>query len=118
MRNVLLWSRATDQKILIAGGAACSLLLAAAIGSALPSPESVDGLPLLQGLITALMLIVVWSGFHVLRPSWYSPRWVVAEAIVVPLVWGLLVTVLGLYLGGMHSVRDIEMETFINQAIL
>jgi hypothetical protein len=116
MRNIVLWSRATDQKILIAGGAACSLLLAAGIGSALPSPDVVDKLPLLQGLITTLMLIVVWSGFHVLRPSRYGRSWVVAEAVVVPLVWGFLVTALGLYLGHMQSTRD--MENLIIPAIL
>src|SRR3974390_2385251 len=98
MDNILLWSRATDRKILIAGVVACFLLLAAAIGSALPTPEPVDGLSLLQGLIAASMLAFVWGGFRVARPARRGGRWVVAEAIVVPLVWGLLVAVLGFWL--------------------
>ena len=84
------------------------MTLAATIGLALPtpSPEQSDTFQLLEGLISAMLLVFVWGGFRVVRPRWYSQRWTVAEAIVVPVVWGLLVAALGFWFYYLQAPPD------------
>jgi len=88
---------------LIVTGGVCCLTLAATIGLALPtpSPEQSDTFQLLEGLISAMLLVFVWGGFRVVRP-----RWTVAEAIVVPMVWGLLVAALGFWFSYLQAPPD------------
>jgi hypothetical protein len=58
MKNALLWSPATDRKILLAAGIFCALALAVAVGSALPAPEAPDMIRLLDGFIAAILLVL------------------------------------------------------------
>ena len=97
MKNTLLWSRATDRKILTAAGIFCALALAMAVGSAHPAPEAPDIIRLLDGFIAAILLVLVWSSFRLARPGRYNHKWAVAEAVVVPLIWALLVAALGFW---------------------
>ena len=108
MKNILLWSRTTDRKILLAAGVLCALALALAVGLALPAPEGCDAVRLLNGFIAAMLLVLVWASFRLARPCRYSHKWVVAEAWVVPVAWALLVAALGFWC--FHSQRSLEIK--------
>ena len=110
MKNIQLWSRDIDRKILIVIGAFCSLLVAALIGSVLPPPFPFKHITIFDALLTTALLVLVWSVFRVVRPDRYSRKWAVAEAIVIPVVWGLLVGVLAVWFCGLNSVWQIDYE--------
>ena len=117
MKNILIWSRATDRNIGIATSAICALALAALIGFALPAPGPCDAIPLLDGFIAAMLLLFIWGSFHMARPSRYSQGWAVAEVFVIPLVWGLLVAALGFWLHHLKSAWEILPEELLNKII-
>jgi ABC-type transport system involved in cytochrome c biogenesis permease subunit len=106
MKNVLIWSRATDRRILVAAGGGCLVALAGGIGAALPAPVPYDSTQLVQGIIAAALLVFIWGTFRLARPRLHSQRWVVAEWVVVPVAWGLLVTVLGLWLSSFRETFE------------
>jgi hypothetical protein len=97
MKNVEIWSRVADRKILAAAAAFCILLLAAFVGGCLPGPEPDDVFPLINGFIAAMLLVFVWGLFGVVRPSRRGQGWLMAQAVGIPLIWLLLVTVFGLW---------------------
>jgi hypothetical protein len=115
MKNIELWSREIDWKILIFAGAFCSLALAALVGSALPPPIPFRQTPLLGGLLTTALLVFVWSLFHLVRPERYSRKWAVAEAIVIPVVWGLFVGALAVWFSGLNAAWHIDYERIAQQ---
>ena len=109
MNNLELCSRAIDQKIIVVAGAVGCWLLAGVVGLALPAPDSVPGFRLMDGFLVAMLLVLVWAGFRLLRPRRYRRRWVVAEPVVVLLVWGLFVVALGFWVGQLtNTIEEIE----------
>ena len=97
MKNILLWSRTTDRKILLAARIPSALALAFAVGSALPVLDGFYPVRLVHGFIAAMLLVLIWAGFRLARPCRYSHKWVVAEAWVVPLTWAVLVAAQGFW---------------------
>jgi hypothetical protein len=115
MTKVQFSSRETDWKILIALG---SLAFSAFVGYLLPTP-TVDptlsvleyppltaycGTRLLDALITAALLVLVWGVFRLLEPGRrYSQTWVIAKTVGIPMVWLLLVIALGFWFSHLHE---------------
>jgi hypothetical protein len=110
MKNIQVWSRDTDRKILTAAGAVGSLGLAAFIGSVLQPPTPSDHMPLFDGLLTSMLLVLVWSVFQLVRPGQYSHKWAVAQVIVIPVVWGLLVGALAVWFSELNAGWNILYE--------
>ena len=113
MKNIELWSRATDRKILIGLGLAFCLGVAAFAGWLLPEPVQVGNIQLLGAFITVMLLVFVWAGFRLLRPLWYRRGWVIAEIITVPLTWALLVVLLGLWFAHLNGAWDVKLELIV-----
>jgi hypothetical protein len=109
MKNVEIWSRATDRNILTGLRWVGVLLLAAMVGYAYPT-EPIYNLAPVDALITSLLLILVWGCFHVLQPSRPGPTWRILEGVGVPAVWMLLVAI---FLLCVHVACGSGMEVFL-----
>lgn len=92
MKNLEIWSRDTDLKILIIVRWMCVLGLAASVGLLYPT-EPLYSLPPINALVSGLILILVWGVFHLVRPSRAGQIWLVMERVAIPTVWMLLLTV-------------------------
>ena len=92
MKNIEFWSRETDWKILIVA----SVLIASGLVGLLPVWGFLNHPWLIGTGIAITLLALVWGMFNLLRPmhARWDPRWSVAEAVVVPISWLLLVTAL------------------------
>lgn len=107
MKNIELWSREIDKKLLIIGSSICALALAAAIGSALPAPTTeIAGIHFFDAFITVMLLIAVWGAFRLIRPVRFGQRWLIAEVFTVPSVWLILVIALACWLGQLYLQDD------------
>jgi hypothetical protein len=118
MKNIVLWSRAADLKILAVIGFAGCLTFAAAVGSALSPPTEGDHIRFVDAFITTMLLVFVWAGFRLVRPVWYNQTWVVAEFIAVPVLWTSLVVALGLWFGKMNDWLEPATELAHNVTLL
>ena len=94
----------------MAGGAFCSLIVAALVGAVLPPPAPFENIPILDGLTTAALLVFAWAVFHLVRPATYSRKWAIAEVIVIPAFWGLLVGALAVWFCGLNTTWHIDYE--------
>jgi len=118
MKNIQLWSRVTDRKILVAIGFLCCLAFAAVIGATLPTPAESDAIRFVDAFISTMLLVLVWGGFRLVRPARYRQPWVLAEVIAVPVIWTLLVIALAFWFGQLHDELYPEFESIRNVAIL
>src|SRR5690349_767567 len=109
MRNVVIWSRAIDRQILLGIGCVCLLALASSVGLLLPTPEPSEFVIFINAFVTAALLLFVWGGFRLIRPSRYSQNWDTAEPVAVAVAWLVLVAVLGVWLNQLHA-WDIRIE--------
>ena len=109
MRNTVLWSRGIDCQILKSIGCVCLLTFAGLVGLLLPAPEPSECVTLINAFVTAALLLFVWGGFRLVRPSAYNYNWEVVEPFAVALAWIVLVAVLALWLNRLHA-WDIELE--------
>ena len=106
MKNVELWPRDTDRKILVAASTLSVVAFAALVGAWLPTPQAVVHLDGLSSLITAALLVFVWGAFRSVRPVRYTQTWIVAEFVAVPVIWTLLVVALALWFHHLSGVLE------------
>jgi hypothetical protein len=119
MKDTLLWSRETDRRILAAIGYVWSVAFAGFIGWLLPVPIASEGVALVDGLIAAMLLVLIWGVFHLVQPCRPSRRWLVADLIAIPAIWILLIAVLALWFNRLHMKWEREMETmFLYEKVL
>jgi hypothetical protein len=93
MKNIQFWSRETDWKILIVTG---GLLISGFVGLLPVWPKFLNNPGLFGTGIAIALLALVWGMFNLVRPirSRWDRRWSIAEAIVVPIAWLVLVITL------------------------
>src|ERR1041384_2137708 len=103
MRDIEIWSRNTDWKILITVG---WLLLAIVAGFIVPAPAPLDHIQPLVALMTMFLMIFVWALFRLVQPARWSRKWSVAELIVVPAAWLLLVVALAFWFSHLQDEWD------------
>jgi hypothetical protein len=114
MKNMEFWSRETDWKILIV---AAALSISGFAGLLHVWPEFLN-IPWVFGTGVALALLLLpWGLFNLVRPirARWDRRWSIAEAIVVPIAWLLLLIALSLwfYHVAVHERKKIEDLIFI-----
>ena len=115
MKNVELWSRQTDRKILIACGSLCLVVVA---GLVLPDPVPVASSGLFGVVIATGLMVFVWGGFHVVCPARWSRHWTVAKFIAVPLGWLLLVVAAGLWFSHLRAESEGKSEELVFTHVL
>ena len=106
MKNLQLWSRSTDRKILTFFCSVCALAFASFVGYAYPTSE-LENLHVINAFITGISLIFVWGVSGLLRPAHASQTWKTAEAFAVPLIWMLLAV---LFLLWLHNACDLDLD--------
>ncbi len=111
MKNVLLWSRAADGKILTRMGYISFVALAGFTGLLLPAPTEAS--PLVGSIISATLLVLVWAVLHLVQPRRPSHKWVVAKRIVIPTIWVLLMVAVALWFSRLHWNVPEERELII-----
>lgn len=104
MKNIQFASRRTDIRVVAVSGflgfsAVVGWLLASFSLAADPMPfvnldRAQFRLQFFGTIISVSLALLVWCSFLLVRPARYSRKWVIAEWIVVPLVWLLLVLAL------------------------
>jgi hypothetical protein len=100
MKNVEIWSRSVDRKLMAVGCSLSALALAAGLGYAYPVPRSLETIRAFNALVTAALLVFVWTIIHLMCPSRPNTTWKIAEGFGIPLLWMLLVA---LFLLWVHS---------------
>jgi len=109
MKNVQLWPHYTDRNVVIVACGLSILAFAAFVGSLIPSPEGAEDFHWLNSLIAVDLLIFVWAGFHMFRPTDYGRKWIVAEPVAVPAVWVLFVVALAIWFNELQAgLRHIQ----------
>lgn len=103
MKNVELWPRSTDRKILAVTCIPGVVAFAALIGMWIPILGPAEDLQWVNGLAAGALLAFVWGVFRIVRPVRYRRKWVVAEFVAVPIIWVLLVIALALGFDHVHS---------------
>ena len=118
MKTIIIWSRATDRKILAVFAFLCCILFAAAIGTVIPAPVDSKDIVLLDGFISSMLLALVWAIFRLVRPVRLTQGWVIAEFIAVPVIWACLVTALGIWFSHIHDSLYPHFEEIAKNAAL
>jgi len=115
MKTIVLWSRATDR---IAFGFLCCFAFAAAVGGIIPAPIDAGQMRLADALLTASSLGFIWSGFRLARPFRPSQLWIIAEWIVVPIIWTGLVIGLAIWFSHLQEAFDYDLTHAMTTIIL
>jgi len=101
MQNRLFPSLKMDDKVLII---LLCLGFAAFIGCLLPVPFYVSRV--LGGFISVGLAVLVWCVFRLVEPRRYSRKWAIAELMVVPVVWVLLMVAVGVWFYHLGHATD------------
>ena len=89
MKNIQFTSRKTDLKVLAVVG------FSAAAGFLLPARFEDSFLArFFDAILSVPLALLLWSAFHLIEPSKHGRKWTIAEWIVVPIVWFLLMLAL------------------------
>lgn len=97
MNNIQFASRRTDIRVVaVSGFLGFSTVVGWLLASFFDVNELEPFLPIgrlqfFETVLSVSLALSVWCSFLLVRPVRYSRKWVIAERIVVPLVWLLLV---------------------------
>ena len=115
LKTIVLWSRETDAIIAVEF---CSFAFAAGVGCIIPAPVDDGQMRLIDASITMLSLAFVWSGFRLIRPLRPSRLWIIAEWIVVPIIWTGLVIALAVWFGHLQDRLNYDLTRAVTTTIL
>jgi hypothetical protein len=93
MKNLEIWSRDIDRRVLVIAHWMFILGLAASVGLLYPT-QPLPGLPPINALVSGLLLVLVRGFFHLVRPSRPGQTWLLIERVGIPVVWMLFLAVL------------------------
>ncbi|HXC35889.1 MAG TPA: hypothetical protein VNV43_08435 [Candidatus Acidoferrales bacterium] len=121
MKNIEFTSRATDRYILPVFALVGFFVLAAGSGCVLPgisrwqnfSMVRIDILnhaAFINGAISIGLAVFTWSVFKIIRPAYPDRNWQIAEVILIPVIWLLLLAAadLSLSLLVQHSMQELQ----------
>ena len=108
MKNLQIWSRDIDRKILHVALHTGILGLASSVGLLYPT-DPLSTLPPINALVSGLLLILVWGVFHLFRPLRPGQTWLLIERMGIPAVWMLL---LAAFLFAVHTACARHLEFF------
>ena len=83
----------------MSGAAAVGILGAAALVGFFFIPTPIESARFVGPFLTVIFIPFTWGAFRLVRPSRYGRAWLIAEFIVVPVLWLLLVIALGIWFG-------------------
>ena len=92
MKNIQITSRKTDLKVLFV------VVFSAVAGFLLPSHFEISYYArFFDAVFSVPVALLVWCAFHLVEPRRHSKKWTVAEFMIVPLVWLLLMVALDVW---------------------
>lgn len=91
------------------------LIIPVLAGCWMPAPYDDSHARLFDVALSLALAVFVWCGFRLIEPARYSLKWAIAELIIVPVVWFLLILVFAHWFNQMQWDGG---EIIIRRAIL